>query len=413
MKVKSILLLAALAASIILTGCKSEEPYDTQSADDAPLILKPYNESGTGSFTYNLANPDTPLFDSVTVTPSRFTTVKWYVDNQLVNTGYKINQCFPAGSYVLRIEATTEAGKSTHRDGSIVVHPYDTDPYAAAPAGGRHCVPEMETEISGQNLSKVATVILAEDIFCNKVVCSVAPSFKDDATLKFTLPAVEDGAFYLFFRDDAGKNYGSDVVNIHNGAVILTGYDSFVPGETWVMTGVNLENVASVKVDDEVITELLVTATSVSLTAPAADFGEHTLSMKNKDGSDVLFVTSAGTLIEVTTTVSEEITLWTGPVDIAWDADLVKVTADVMEQVPVGSMIYLYFEVQAGAEYYALRVTTPWWDGYDLVSQINDANTLPNPYGFEYTDERKGFVDLCGAMSVVGNGLTITKITFK
>ena len=82
MKAKNILLLAALAASVILTGCKSNEPFDTQSQDDLPRILVPY-ETETGQLSYTLANPDTPLYDSVTVTPSAYTTVNWYMASLL------------------------------------------------------------------------------------------------------------------------------------------------------------------------------------------------------------------------------------------------------------------------------------------------------------------------------------------
>ena len=80
MKTKNILLLIAMAAATILTGCQPEAPFDTQSPNDAPIILTPYNESGTGTFTYDLLNPNTPLYDSVTVTPSAYTTINWYLD---------------------------------------------------------------------------------------------------------------------------------------------------------------------------------------------------------------------------------------------------------------------------------------------------------------------------------------------
>lgn len=411
---KKYIYIALAIACMGLMGCEKQEPFDTQSPTDDPLILKPYNESGTGSFTYNLANPDTPLFDSVVVTPSAYTTVNWYIDNVLVFTGNKIKMCFPAGQYALRIEAVTEAGKSTHRDGSVIVHPYDTDPYSAAPAGGRNLVPGVEMSIEGQNLDKVVSVLIARDIFCKDVVCEVAPAEKTAEQLKVTLPQVADGNYYLALKDAEGKIFGSDVVLVVNGAVVLAGFEEFVPSEEWTMTGANLQNVASVKVDETVITDLTVTAESVTFTAPAAEEGKHTLSMTNKDGSAVLFVTPAGTLTEVETVVSAEKILWTGPADLAWDADLIKVTSEEMAQVPVGSTIYLYFEIIDGAEYYALRVTTPWWDVNDLVPQIDGANTLPSPYGFEYTDACKNFVDNCGgAMSVVGNGLRITKITFK
>ncbi len=116
---KKILFIAALALCFV--ACKNETPFDTQDPNDAPLILKPYNESGTGSFTYYLANPETPLVDSVIVTPSRYTTVNWYVDDSLVNTGLKIDMCFPGGVHDLVIEAVTTAGKRTERTGTIIV----------------------------------------------------------------------------------------------------------------------------------------------------------------------------------------------------------------------------------------------------------------------------------------------------
>ena len=118
-KSKYILLFAALTFSFM--ACENKEPFDTQSEDDLPLILKPYNESGTGSFSYTLANDSTPLIDSVVVTPSRYTTVNWYVDDSLVHTGVKIEMCFSAGEHSLRIEAVTTKNKRTQRTGTITV----------------------------------------------------------------------------------------------------------------------------------------------------------------------------------------------------------------------------------------------------------------------------------------------------
>lgn len=410
MKAKYLWLFAAMVV-VSLAGCKQEEPFDTQSADDAPLILKPYNESGTGSFSYDLANPDTPLFDSVTVTPSKYTTVNWYLDGELIFTGVKINMLLPAGSYALRIEAVTEAGKSTHRDGSVTVHPYATDPYSAAPAAGRHAAPGMEIILEGQNMSKVDGIIISKDLFAKDIVANITPDAVGDASLIFTMPAMADGRYFLRLKDSEGKTYGADAVEIHNGAVVLSGFDIFVPGEAWELIGVNLQDVVSAKVDDITITELTVTATSVTFTAPAVEVGEHKLSLTNKDGSNVLFITNEGALSEVKAIVSAETTIWEGPVTLDWNADLVKVSKSVMDNVPVGSTIFVYFDVPE-AEYHALRITTPWW-GDDLVAQIDGMENVPSPYGFEYDDRCKGIVDMVGDMSVVGFGLIINKITFK
>ena len=411
MKTKNILLLIALAAATILTGCQSEAPFDTQSPDDAPIILTPYNESGTGTFTYDLLNPDTPLYDSVTVTPSKYTTVNWYLDNQLVYTGIKMDMCFPAGTYALTIEAVTDAGLRTERTGTVTVHPYDYDPYAAAPAAGRHLAPGVETQIDGQNLSKAKTVIISKDIYGLEPVHTLTPTYQEDGFLKFVLPDTEDGRYFLRLQDADGKIYGADNIDVHNGAVALAGFAEMPAGSTWVITGVNLQNVVKVKVDDIEITDLQVTDNSITLTAPAVEVGEYTLAMFNKDGSAVLFITNEGAVEQVKTIVPSETTIWTGSVTIDWNADLVKVDASAMAAVPVGATIYVYFEIPA-AEYHAMRVTTPWWD-YDFLPQVDGMEGQPNPYSFTYEAAGKEAVDRTGAMSVVGFGVTVTKITFK
>ena len=411
MKTKNILLLIVLAAATILTGCQPEAPFDTQSPNDAPIILTPYNESGTGTFTYDLVNPDTPLYDSVTVTPSAYTTINWYLDQYLVYTGTKIDMSFPAGTYALTIEAVTEAGLRTERTGTVTVHPYDYDPYSAAPATGRHLAPGKETQIDGQNLSKAKNVIIANDVYGNEVVHTITPTYQEDGFLKFILPQTEDGNYFLLLQDADGKKYGADNIDVHNGAVALAGFAEMPAGSTWVITGINLQEVAKVQVGDIEITDLQVTETSVTLTAPALEVGEYTLSMFNEDGSAVLFVTNEGTVEQVKTVVPNETTIWTGSVTIDWNADLVKVDASAMAAVPVGATIYVYYEVPA-AEYHAMRVTTPWWD-YDFLPQVDGMENQPNPYSFTYEAAGKEAVERTGAMSVVGFGLTITKITFK
>ena len=411
MKTKNILLLIAMAAATILTGCQPEAPFDTQSPNDAPIILTPYNESGTGTFTYDLLNPDTPLYDSVTVTPSKYTTINWYLDQELVYTGVKIDMCFLAGKYALTIEAVTDAGLRTERTGTVTVHPYDYDPYSASPAAGRHLAPGVETTIEGQNLSKAKAVIISSDIFGLEVVHNITPTYQEDGFLKFILPETEDGAYFLRLQDENGKIYGADNIHVHNGAVALAGFQEMPAGSEWVITGVNLQHVTKVKVGDIEITDLQASDNAVTLTAPAVEVGEYTLAMFNEDGSAVLFITDEGAVEQVKTVVPSETTIWTGAVTIDWNADLVKVDASAMAAVPVGATIYVYYEVPE-AEYHAMRITTPWWD-YDFLPQVDGMENQPNPYSFTYEAAGKEAVDRTGAMSVVGFGLTVTKITFK
>ncbi len=406
------LYIAVLALAVVFSACENNTPYDTQSPDDAPLILRPYNESGTGSFTYNLANPDTPLYDSVTVTPSKYTTVNWYIDGTLVFTGLKIEQTFLTGSYDLLIEAVTQAGKRTERKGTVTVHPYDTDPYSAAPAAGRHCVPGNPATLDGANLTKVDKVLLTKDIYGKEIVHTIVPDAgATDAQLTITLPETPDGLYYVRFMDAEGKMYGAEDMNVHNVSVALDGYASFVPGSEWTITGVKLENVASVKVDETLITELVATATSITFTAPTAEVGDHKLSIKNADGSSVYFITDEGLVDEVTTNVSAETTIWEGSCVINWGDSKVELTSDMMKDVPVGSTIYIYFNIPE-AEYHALRVTDDWWS-HDLLPQVDGMEGQPNPYTFVYDDAGKAAVDQTGKALVTGFGIEITKVTFK
>ena len=227
MKAKSILLLAALAFGFM--ACEKQSPFDTQTEDDYPLILKPYNESGTGSFIYTLASASTPLVDSVVVTPSRYTTINWYIDSTLVYTGTKIDMTFPKGFHDLVIEAVTTKGKRTERTGLVIVEPH---------------------------------------------------------------------------------------------------------------------------------------------------------------------------------------TLWNGPHDLAWD-ESIKVTREQMASVPAGAKIMLFFETLESQEYYAMRITTPWWGDDaqkdDLLPQM-DVKELGSPFTFTYDEHCKALVEERGAFMVVGNGLKIKQI---
>ncbi len=407
---KYLIYLAVLA--VVFASCEKNTPFDTQSPDDEPLILKPYNESGTGSFTYNLGNPDTPLFDSVTVTPSNYTTVNWYLNGLLVFTGLKIEMTFPTGSYELIIEAVTTAGKRTERKGSVTVSPYDTDPYSATPAAGRHCVPGNPTTLEGSNLTQVDKVLLTKDIFGNEVVNTITPEAgATDTQLAIVLPETQDGRYYVRFKNAEGKIFGAGDINVHNASVALSGYSEFVPGTEWTITGVKLENVASVKLDETVITELTKTATSITFTAPNAEVGDHKLSIKNADGSSVYFITADGLVETVTAMVSAETTIWEGSCVINWGDSKVELTTEMMKDVPVGSTIYVYFNVP-DAEYHALRITDDWWS-HDLLPQVDGMEGKPNPYTFVYDEAGKEAVDQTGKALVTGFGLEITKISFK
>ena len=197
--------------------------------------------------------------------------------------------------------------------------------------------------------------------------------------------------------------------------MVLSGFLSFSGGAEWVLGGVNLQDVVSVKVGDAIITDLTVTATSVTLKAPDLAEGEYNLSMQNKDGSAVLFFTSDGLVAEVKTRASAagETTIWEGSVVINWGDANVNVEKSVMSNVPAGATVYVYYNVPE-AEYHALRVVVaPDWSA-DILTQVDMAGKQ-SPYSFVYSSESKALAeaDDKNGILVTGFGLEIIQITYR
>lgn len=406
--------LFVLLAVVGLSSCKKKEPYDLQSPDDNPRILIPYEGDEGPVVNRGVTNP-AAYYDSVVVVPTAFTTVNWYLDKVLVHTGTKINKAFPTGTYDLLIEAVTDAGKKTSRSGKLVVSAAASDPYISS----RVLAPGATMTIEGKNLSNVKKVILAKDMYGKDTVCTVVPTIVDDTKANVLLPNVEDGTYYLCLMDNADVIFGSDKMTVKNAPMALGGFQSFSAGASWEITGVNLNNVASVKVGDQTITALTVTATSVTLTAPNLPEGEYTLSMKNADGSDVLFYTSSGleTEVKVRSSAVGETTIWEGATELNWGTVNVRIETAQMAVVPEGATIRVYYNASQETEYSALRITTAWWGDpptleTDLVLQF-DARAQASPLVFTYDSRCKGLVDARDAMLIVGFGVTVTQVTYQ
>lgn len=405
----------------MFTACENNTPYDTQSENDDPVILRPYNESGTGSYNRVCSSPDEAYYDSVVAIPTAYTTINWYLDGQLVYTGYKINMCFPAGHYKLVMEAVTTKGKRTERWGTLTVKPYPSDPYSAAPAAGRYATPGQPVTLSGDNLSLVKEVVLTNNMMFNDstpLYTTDAITLDDNGALTFTVPNLAEGKYQLRFRDAAGKLYGSEQIQLTTQTLALEGYNQFVPNQEWTISGCNLQHVASVKVGTVVVTELTVSESAVTLVAPELPLGEYTLSMTNQDGSAVLFPTDDGLVTEVKTNAQEkiitEVTIWEGRCELDWEIQppvTLKLTADQLTPA-AGKTIYVYYELPE-ANYHNLRITSDWW-GQDLVEKIDVNDQTPNPYPFVYDDRCQGIVaSEGGAALIVGFGEVITKVTYK
>ena len=118
------MLFAILAFNAFLTSCSDEEPFSTATPNDEPRILDPtFPDRVNGNLaTFANFSRDGKFSMKLTVTPADYTTVTWFVDGEEVATGTEIEKEFMAGTYHLKITATTTVGKSTYREGLIQVN---------------------------------------------------------------------------------------------------------------------------------------------------------------------------------------------------------------------------------------------------------------------------------------------------
>lgn len=156
-KIFSFILLALTFMAPALTSCSNDDPLSTASADDDPRIIDPvFPDRVNGQLaTFATLNRDSKLTMTLTVTPADYTTCTWLLDGVKVNEGKTIEQQLEAGTYDLKIVATTTAGKSTSREGLVVVKPLDGDPTTTTKSFERIIAPGTVATLYGRNLDGV------------------------------------------------------------------------------------------------------------------------------------------------------------------------------------------------------------------------------------------------------------------
>ena len=215
---KKIFYLLAIA-TMVFTGCKSDEPFDTQSPSDEPRILVPYNVSYKGSFAIELeTTEDEALYvDSVIVTPSRYTTVNWYINEQLAHTGLKIEINLPVGTHSLRIEAVTTEGKTAERKGTITVKKAAVAPDPQDPEDPE--TPATELWSGNTNLNwEIDNIRLTSDLLADVPAGSTI-------YIDFTPMPEDDENYYDPNRKDPDTGELSPGINIYQALRIITDWN--------------------------------------------------------------------------------------------------------------------------------------------------------------------------------------------
>lgn len=442
---KLYIMLLTLVAAFTFTGCsESNDPFFTAGEDDFPRILNtdiPEMSGGQPSNLPSISRDQNFTFTAI-VTPTRYTTVSWYIDGEKVSEGNTINMPMLAGNYNVKIVATTTKGKETSRNCTLAVLPLEGDPSLSADVKARWMNPGAKAAIPGTNIRNVTALYIGGK--------QVSDFVNSGTSVSFAVPELPEGDYKMVVETAEGKfgvgtakvtkeKYvepgvqevplweGSAVVNWGDSKVDITAEQlADVPVGAVIKLYYNVPEaeyhamrITTPKWGDTPEDNLVAQFDITGETANPYEFVYTEACKKLVEERGGMLITGFG--YEVTkvsydkVVAARETTVWEGDVTINWGDSNVSIPTADLAGVKVGSKVCLYFEM-IDAEYHAMRVTTPKWGDNaadNLVAQFDLMADTPNPYEFEYTDACKKLVDEREGMLVVGFGYKLKKITVK
>lgn len=363
------ILLIMLAMSFGLIACTEETPFSTATENDDPRILDPLfpdRVNGELPVVSNISR-DANFSMTLTVTPADYTTVTWFIDGEEIQTGKEIDLALKAGTYHLKVTATTSIGKSTYREGLIQVNPLADDPWATEIGFERIITTGAKAQLYGNNLDKVNSIVIG-----GKTATDIAYTENgENSYIEYTVPeGLADGTYRIILVDNGGNEYGGNKVTVTSDALITAGSERTTANSEWVMTGINLNQIESFTFGGQTVSSFIrQSETEIAFTCPSLEDGEYTLTGRTTSGKEVMFYTTAGNITEQTVVVSSERVLWEGHHYVSWDLPddnpnktFNLIGKNVFASIKAGAVLSIYYSVNSADEYHQLRTTTGWWN---------------------------------------------------
>lgn len=363
------ILLIMLAMSFGLIACTEETPFSTATENDDPRILDPLfpdRVNGELPVVSNISR-DANFSMTLTVTPADYTTVTWFIDGEEIQTGKEIDLALKAGTYHLKVTATTSIGKSTYREGLIQVNPLADDPWATEIGFERIITTGAKAQLYGNNLDKVNSIVIGGKTATDIVYTENG----ENSYIEYTVPeGLADGTYRIILVDNGGNEYGGNKVTVTSDALITAGSERTTANSEWVMTGINLNQIESFTFGGQTVSSFIrQSETEIAFTCPSLEDGEYTLTGKTTSGKEVMFYTTTGNITEQTVVVSSERVLWEGHHYVSWDLPddnpnktFNLIGKDVFASIKAGAVLSIYYSVNSADEYHQLRTTTGWWN---------------------------------------------------
>ena len=412
---KKIYKIMSLALAVTaFAACTEKETFSTASGDDYPRIIDPVFPDWTDGVKPVVANisRDADFSMTLTVTPADYCTVRWYLDGEIVGEGKEIELGLMAGTYDFKVEVSTEAGYSTSREGLVQVNPLDGDPWADKISFERITAPGAAAVLYGNNLEKVSRIVIGSHTVTEPTLI--------EGGLSYTVPAdLEDGTYRIILVDTEGNEFGGDLLTVSSDVLITSGAGRTGAGKEWVMTGINMNKIASLTIGNRKVTEFTSqTATEIVLTCPELEVGEYILTGTASDGSAVMFYSESGNTTETTVILSSSTVLWEGHHYVSWDLpddnpnkkfDLIG--KDVFATIKAGSVLSIHYSLEPDAEYHQIQTDTAWWT--ELPGTAKADLTENGIHTITLTQEALDLIQAQDGFICVGHGYYVDMVTVE
>ena len=280
--------------------------------------------------------------------------------------------------------------------------------------------PNTERTLTGMNLNQIASLTIGGETI-NKFIKQTSK------TLIFTCPNLDDGVYKLSGKTKDGEslkflveeNLVEEIdVQIEASVVVTTLPRKLTPGNSFKLTGQNLDLIYTLSLDGQNIEIIEKSFESITCQCPdLVDYREYTLSGIDENGRNVKFKTQEGDLENIKILVREVVVteMWSGEHYLSWDlADdnpnkkFTEVQTEIQD-LPIGTKLKVYYSLKAEDDYHKLGAKTSHW------------KDLPGYYEVDVNEE--GFLEIIitqeiidkllaeGGFIVVGHGVNIVKVT--
>lgn len=409
------MLLAVLTMAVTVTSCSDNDPFATATSNDNPHILDPVfpNRVNGELPVISEFNRDGSFSMTVTVTPAEFTTVTWNFDGQESHTGTAIDTTLLAGTYDVKVIATTVEGKSTFREGLVKVKPLDSDPYTSTVGVERIVASGGNATLFGGNLTNVKSLVIGG------VTIDAQPA-ADGNSLNYTVPTtLADGSYRVTMVTSDGKMYGADKITISKQTMVVDAAIRSGVKAPVTINGINMENVASITINGKAITNFEAqTATSVTFTCPDLEAGDYVMTAKTKAGDDVKFYVNKTFVTTSNLTVTSEKTLWEGHSYVSWelpDGDPNKIfqstVSSMFNNVNVGTHVRVYYSLKSGDSYHQIQLMTPSWTLLSVGAKRDIA--ADGVWEFVLNEDDRNLIINQGALAIAGHGFYVDRVTVE